>query len=372
MLAAKEAWENRVHKNVETDVDSLAEHDKVCLNDGGKHAKCSTLWNTYKKVKAEVDELQRFNEAHSSAENGSIAFLDEINTALPIQQAVILAVLDSKRVGDTFLGDYTALCAAANPPDIAVNGQEFAPPTTSRFVHIYWPDHDKEPFIQGAFKGGDFPVPEIPEITPAVLEKAAKFRGEMWVLIATFARTRGHLIQNIPETDAERSTPFPTRRTWSFVARTVGMSRALGYDAKVEDLLIRGAIGMGVQVEFLQFIKQLDLIDPEELLVHPERAKPLNSTDKLYATGYGIRLALENKNTLPRYQNAIKALENIAGDGSEADALLGVVTDILGMSTPKELDWVIDNFKTSPLAKKFNGLSARISELKASSVLQGF
>jgi MoxR-like ATPase len=74
----------------------------------------------------------------AAAERG-LLFLDELTTAPPAVQAVMLRVVLERVVGDVALPDGVRVVAAANPPEEAADGWELAPPLANRLVHLEWP-----------------------------------------------------------------------------------------------------------------------------------------------------------------------------------------------------------------------------------------
>lgn len=69
----------------------------------------------------------------------SVLFLDELTTSPPSVQAAMLRVVMDRVVGERPLPHGTAVVAAANPPDLAADGYDLAPPLANRFCHLDWP-----------------------------------------------------------------------------------------------------------------------------------------------------------------------------------------------------------------------------------------
>ena len=86
-----------------------------------------------------------------------LLFLDELTTAPPAVQAAMLRVVLERVVGDTRLPPGVRVVAAANPPDEAADGWEFAAPLANRLVHIDWPVEGKR-IAKGLAVGFPSPV----------------------------------------------------------------------------------------------------------------------------------------------------------------------------------------------------------------------
>ena len=97
-----------------------------------------------------------------AADGNGILFLDEVNTAPPSVQAALLRVSLDRVAGDCYLGDGTSVVAAANPPEIAADGWDLAPPLANRFCHLPWelPSSVVRAGFAGSWPRYDITVPD--------------------------------------------------------------------------------------------------------------------------------------------------------------------------------------------------------------------
>ena len=188
-----------------------------------------------------------------------IAFFDEISTAPPAVQAALLRVVLERTVGDLRLPDGVAVVAAANPPDQAADGWELSAPLANRFCHLDWP-LDARTLADG-FSGG-FQTPSPPELAPGWERRIAVVRS--W--IAGFVTVRPTLALAVPEEAAGAGRAWPSPRTWDMSARLYAAAEGSG----VESILVRGCVGQGAGVEFLTWLVEADLPDPEAVLADPD------------------------------------------------------------------------------------------------------
>jgi hypothetical protein len=206
-----------------------------------------------------------------------LLFLDELTTAPPAVQAAMLRVVLERVVGDVTLPAGVRVVAAANPPEQAADGWELAPPLANRLVHLDWPVEAKS-VARGLAVG--FPVPvlagldERPTTGQATAARAA---------VAAFLDVRPALVLQVPSSPAAASRGWPSPRSWEAVARLLAgceMCRA-SEEARAE--LVIGAVGEGPGVEFLSWLENADLPDPEAVLADPGHFELPERSDRAFA-----------------------------------------------------------------------------------------
>ena len=198
-------------------------------------------------------------------ENGDgLLFLDELSTAPPAIQAALLRVVLERKVGFHSLPDNVRIVAAANPPDMIMGGYELTPPLSNRFVHLEW-DLPANVYIDALERG--FPEVNLPAVTR---EAHAKALPHWKLLVAAFLKRSPNLVYTSPETD---KYAFATPRTWDFTASLLASCDILGIAPKRGQRagtacleLIKGTIGEGVAIPFLEFLNSLRLADPVAVL----------------------------------------------------------------------------------------------------------
>lgn len=230
-------------------------------------------------------------------------FLDELTTAPPSMQAAALRLIHERVVGEEKLPDNCWIAAAANPPEIAANGYELSGPLANRFTHLTHKFSTQEWVMEFPLYWGDAPV--IPGVDPI---KWMEARGK----IAAFLHARPGQIISFPKDSSQQSGPWPSPRTWDKASRYLAVSQG------VEDALgaIAGAVGHAIALEFVNFLKNLDLPDPEVLLKDPSKFEvPKKRGDITFAILSSLHSALSQKNDPTRYANIWKILGVVSKAG---------------------------------------------------------
>lgn len=248
------------------------------------------------------------------AEAGTgIAFYDEISTAPPAVQAALLRPIVSNWVGDLRLPEGVVTIAAANPADIAADGWDLAPPMANRFVHLDW-SLDAATVREGF--AGEWPEVKFPKVDP---EEYKRIRSEVRVMVGSFLSANSDLLTVMPTSASESGNAFPTPRSWEVAADLYAMVKATRSDSTVMSLLMRGTVGVGAANEFLTYMENLDLPDPEALLADPTKwVVPSERGDKVFATAASAFNAVKNNLTGDRW-NAYGVILGKIADAQHAD-----------------------------------------------------
>lgn len=245
--------------------------------------------------------------AQDIAEEGNgILFFDEISTAPPATQAAMLRVALDRVAGDLYLGDNVSIVAAANPPEIAADGWDLAAPMANRFCHIDW--SLPADVVRDGFSIG-WPEIPIPVIDPTVL---ARETAEGRLLVGAFLGARPDLVTVIPVATAEAGRAFPTPRSWEMAAHLYAYATAANISGTARRMLITGSVGQAAAAEFLAYIADLDLPDPETLLADPSSFVAPTRGDRVYAIGASVLAAVKGNNTPERWKAAGKVVAAIA------------------------------------------------------------
>ena len=197
-------------------------------------------------------------------DGNGLLFLDELTTAPPAVQAALLRVVLERKVGFHSLPNNVRIVAAANPPDMMSGGWELSPPLRNRFVHLQW-DLPANIYIEALESG--FAKVKLPQIDPT---KHAALVGHWKLLVAAFLKRSPSLLYTSPENDPYA---FATPRTWDFTASLLASCDLLGIAPKKGQKattacleLVKGALGEGVTIPFLEFLNSLKLPDPVKVL----------------------------------------------------------------------------------------------------------
>ncbi len=226
-----------------------------------------------------------------------IVFLDELsNTPVSLHGPLMQVVLD-KRCGDVILPRTTRFVLAMNPPEQAAGGWNISPPLANRMIWLpMTPDLDY--WSEGMIGGFDSMarIPIAPDnwevgIIPARVE------------ICAFLKRFPQHFNRMPDDEEGRSGPWPSSRTWDMAGKLSAICRASNASPDATLILLAGAVGNAVAVELTQWIRNLDIPDPEELLRNPEAFK-LNTKrgDIAFAILSNVVAAFARKKTLPRWE----------------------------------------------------------------------
>lgn len=228
------------------------------------------------------------------AAGSGLLFFDEISTAAPAVQAALLRVVLERTVGDLTLPDGVAVVAAANPPEQAADGWDLSAPLANRFCHLDWPVDAR--VVAEGFAGG-WPAPQVPALPAGWDSQVGVARS--WV--AGFLTVRPPLVLVVPDDAAASGRAWPSPRSWDMVARLLAAARSAGAGEVVTSLLVRGAVGAGPGVEFLSWLVEADLPDPEAVLADPESFVLPERGDRAYAALASIAAAVAAEPTPERW-----------------------------------------------------------------------
>ncbi len=242
-----------------------------------------------------------------------LAFFDEISTAPPAVQAALLRVVLERTVGDLVLPDEVSIVAAANPPDQAADGWELSPPLANRFCHLDW-EVDAATVASGFASG--WPAPSVAAVPAGWESRLAVTRA--WV--AGFLTVRPMLALAVPDDASAAGRAWPSPRSWEMAARLQCACQAARADELVVSLLIRGSVGAGAGVEYLTWLEEADLPDPEAVLDDPESFVLPERGDRAYAALTSVAAAVAADPTPDRWARGWQAFGKAAGAAPDVAA----------------------------------------------------
>lgn len=286
-----------------------------------------------------------------AVEGNGILFFDEISTAPPATQAAMLRVALDRVAGDLYLGDGVSIVAAANPPEIAADGWDLAAPMANRFCHLEWAL--PADVVRDGFSIG-WPEVPVPQADPARLERET---SDARVLVGAFLGARPDMVTVIPKSTAESGRAFPTPRSWEMAASLYGYATAAGVSNTARRMLIVGAIGQAAAAEFLAYIADLDLPDPEALLADPSKFEAPTRGDRVYAVGASVLAAVKMNNTPERWKAAGKVVAAIA-KANHADVAVAIGKRWMSIRTTPDLMPDTESLRTlAPILRESNLIS---------------
>jgi MoxR-like ATPase len=252
--------------------------------------------------------------AGSLAQAGhGVVFFDEISTAPPAVQAALLRVVLERTVGDLVLPDAVSVVAAANPPDQAADGWDLSPPLANRFCHLEWPVDART--LADGFAGG-WSTPKPPELADRWERRIAVVRS--WV--AGFVTVRPMLALAVPEDAAGAGRAWPSPRTWDMASRLSAAAESSAASELAASLLVRGCVGAGAGVEFLTWLAEADLPDPEAVLADPDSFVLPERGDRAYAALSSVAAAVASDPTGDRWERGWRAFARAAQSAPDVAA----------------------------------------------------
>jgi hypothetical protein len=234
-----------------------------------------------------------------------VVFFDEVSTAPPAVQAALLRVVLERTVGDLVLPDDVSVVAAANPPEQAADGWDLSPPLANRFCHLEWPVDART--VASGFSSG-WGTPRPPRLDGDWERRIAVVRS--W--IAGFVTVRPMLALAVPDDAAGGGRAWPSPRTWDMAARLQAAAEAAGASDLTTSLLLRGCVGTGAGVEFLTWLAEADLPDPEAVLADPDSFSLPARGDRAYATLGSVAAAVSTNATPDRWRRGWRAFARAA------------------------------------------------------------
>lgn len=211
-------------------------------------------------------------ESFEDFDGRGIVFVDELTTAPAVLQAPMLGLIQARRIGGATLGPGVRIIAAANPPEIAANGWELAPPLANRLGHLTWDAPTADAWAQ--FTLGDSgledeaptrndPAAEEARVLAAWPNAYAKAAG----LITSFhCRNRGKLHNHPAAGDPASGRAWPSHRSWSNAVRAMASADVHSLSEVDAIEMVAAFVGNGAVKELLTFKAAMDLPDPADVL----------------------------------------------------------------------------------------------------------
>lgn len=211
----------------------------------------------------------------------SIVFYDEISTAPQAVQAALLRTIQERVVGETKLHSGVRIIAAANPPELAAGGFDLSAPLANRFAHFDWLKlYSPGEWLDGFLSGG-WPAARLD--TPCKDLEAARIEAR--AMIGAFLTARPSHIEASLKEMMEHPLAFPTRRSWDRASQALAFLVAYGvrWDTDIMLDALAAMVGEGHALEAIQYMRELDLPDPAEMLANPHKCKLPERSDRVFA-----------------------------------------------------------------------------------------
>jgi len=214
-----------------------------------------------------------------------VLFIDEFSHASTEGQAAMMKLLLDKLAGENPVPDNTRFILASNKPD-DLGGNEIMTPLKNRAVHLFW-EADNNAFVKALIAGKfENPYLKVPDNWRDLIR-------DIQIKVAGFLSVNPRAAYvNGEETPDKMS--FPTHRSWwDYGIPLLAAARAANASIDVQSILLAGAIGNEIAVQFLKWEENLDLPKPEEVLERPEILTGLY-LDQFYATIAAVAACVED------------------------------------------------------------------------------
>lgn len=261
-----------------------------------------------------------------------VLFWDEYNHGDAHKQGASQSVIQKNHAGIYKLPKGVRHVLAINPPDQSAGGVDIEPPPANRLM---WIDFKTDTKVWGenalraiADANGDvhFPTPEVVRVP----DDWYALIGPQLTLTVAYTRARQDVLHAYPKTHAEACGAWRSPRSWTSVAKIDAAIQAAGLDDDVRLMCFGGLIGHNNAIEYLTYLRELDLPDTETLLHAPAKFKLPQRGDQRYAVLAGVTGAVVRHFTDERYHAAWKIFDT-ARAGGAGDIAVASATGLAAM-----------------------------------------
>jgi MoxR-like ATPase len=252
----------------------------------------------------------------------SMIFFDEFSTAMPSVQAAGLRVIAESCVGEFQMEGDIAMIAAANPPECAAGGWELEPPMANRFLHL---DVTPDPasWVEWALSKDSTSTKNWKVLPDNWKDLYLEARSH----IAAYIKKSPTALQMMPggsdttkgsdSTKASRAWASP--RTWDMAAKMMAACRSIKADQEIEAMALGAAVGNENALNYLTWLRNLDIPDPETLIKNPKEIRNLKRADLVYVAMGSVCAAIQNNLTEERWNQGWEILSEMLNNPKQKD-----------------------------------------------------
>lgn len=251
-----------------------------------------------------------------------LLFLDEANTGTQMMQAAMMSMMLEGTVSDFELGPHVSRVMVINPAEIAPNGSEFSAPMSNRVVHLGFEVNTTE-WLHG-MRTGDWNPEGYPVVDMGQLPQNERVaRG----LVAAFIESHRALLMALPKDESLHSEAWPSPRSWDMLcARGIAALLSAGFalDSDEANIVVLGSVGQGAGMEFMSWLRTMDLPSPQEILANAATFKLPNRGDYMNVLLSNTTLyAMETGTLLKKHWNALWDVYKRASEAGFKDVVMG-------------------------------------------------
>jgi MoxR-like ATPase len=193
-------------------------------------------------------------------EPGWVLFIDEITTCDARTQALLLTMIEEKKIGSLHFHPDTIVMCACNPDSVSPNGLPLSQPVNNRLYHHEW-EFPFADWYDGMMKGGDWS--ESNKDYPMLPESWENFLPQWCSLIARLCKKHQEVLLTTEESE-EYATPSP--RAWYKLARCIAAAHSLGLHEEYMHEFATGLVGEAGATCLAAYWSGRKAYDPAEVL----------------------------------------------------------------------------------------------------------
>ncbi len=193
--------------------------------------------------------IQRLIEAEKG-----VLFLDEITTGPPATMAVQLRLVQERYAGDTRLPETVSIVGAANPPEMAPNGNAIAPATANRWFHLDWTLSTsdwlaayRKGFRQSTLINANGDPYEFDKMPHPDAQDMTSFSG----IVDSYMQSHSNALLAYPKPSEEAGRGWPSPRSWHNLSKIWPWL----YSEDGQQQAAAGIIGRAAADQFFRFYK---------------------------------------------------------------------------------------------------------------------
>lgn len=277
-----------------------------------------------------------------------LLFFDEFPTAPEDSRAGCLRITNERKLNNRPFPDGVGIVLAGNPPETSTGGgSPLSTAESNRLVHVEVeanrPDiHDR--WVRNGCKDPDFH--KIAKHIPKDWELGV----DKWkMLTAIFGTSCPKYFHNEPKNVSQHSSPWPSRRSWTDLARLLAVTDNPGFNAGLRQTLINGTVGAAAGVAFAAWLKE-NLVDPMKVLADPKTLTEKMRDDELLITLVSVVEIGMRKSKQATVSQVCAVLERVI-DLKRQDLVVGPGKQFFGYCEREGVD-------TAPVVARLKGLAS--------------
>lgn len=280
-----------------------------------------------------IPQLQRVIDMGSA-----ILFLDEFSHLDRPIQAAAQRVLCERIVGEEALPVGVSVVMAANPKEIATNGNDFGLPVINRMCILNYSPPRK--MWTEWLRSGESVADSLPVLPLTWARELETARTELADFID---QSPAGTDLAVPKPGGpEDGKPYPTWRSWTYASKLLAACRSVKSPQNVALLLVSGCVGTSHALAFFGWLQERGLPQWQDLRAVPARVKGL-SVDYLHRVMSALvdNLFVNVQETKRADWNSFwDVLEQMALDG-RGDAAVAYLQTVLSRPSVKAKDGLL-------------------------------